>query len=75
MIRVTRLNGSSFVINPDLVERIDENPDTTLTMVDGSTYIVTEPLADIIDSIARYRARVISLAYKLDTERSTAGEG
>ncbi|WP_213814895.1 flagellar FlbD family protein [Glaciihabitans sp. dw_435] len=62
MITVTRLNGSAFAVNPDLLERIHENPDTTLVMVDGSTYIVTESLAEVVSAIAAYRARVISMA-------------
>ena len=44
MIVVTRLNNSQFAINPDLIERINSNPDTTLVMVDGSKYIVTESM-------------------------------
>ncbi|MGO4102371.1 flagellar FlbD family protein [Leifsonia sp. YAF41] len=62
MIVVTRLNNSHFAVNPDLIERIHENPDTTLVLVDGSTYIVTESMSEVIDKIARYRARVIALA-------------
>ncbi len=62
MIVVTRLNESQFAVNPDLIERIHENPDTTLVMVDGAKYIVTESLGEVIDRIAAYRARIISLA-------------
>ena len=63
MITVTRLNGSHFAVNPDLIERIHENPDTTLVLVDGSTFIITESLAEVVSSIAEYRARVIALAF------------
>jgi flagellar protein FlbD len=63
MITVTRLNGSHFAVNPDLIERIHENPDTTLVLVDGSTFILTEPLAEVVRLIAEYRARVIGLAF------------
>ncbi|GAB3127289.1 flagellar FlbD family protein [Glaciibacter psychrotolerans] len=62
MIVVTRLNQSHFAVNPDLVERIHENPDTTLVLVDGTTFIVTETMSEVIDKIAAYRARVIQLA-------------
>jgi uncharacterized protein YlzI (FlbEa/FlbD family) len=62
MIILTRLNNSQFAVNPDLVERIHSNPDTTLTLVDGTTYIVTESMDEVIDLMARYRAKVISLA-------------
>jgi flagellar protein FlbD len=66
MIVVTRLNGSAFAVNPDLVERIQETPDTTLIMVDGAKYIVRESLADVIERIAAYRARIVSMAYGTD---------
>jgi flagellar protein FlbD len=63
MIVVTRLNGSRFAVNPDLVERVQASPDTTLVLVGGTTYIVRETLDEVIDLIAAYRARVISAAY------------
>ncbi|MBT1544690.1 flagellar FlbD family protein [Curtobacterium flaccumfaciens pv. flaccumfaciens] len=66
MIVVTRLNGSGFAVNPDLVERIQETPDTTLIMVDGAKYIVRESMADVIDLIAAYRARIVGMAYGTD---------
>ena len=66
MIVVTRLNGSGFAVNPDLVERIQETPDTTLIMVDGAKYIVRESMAEVIDLIATYRARIVGMAYGAD---------
>ncbi len=62
MIVVTRLDNREFAINPDLIERIHANPDTTLVMADGAKYIVTESLPEVIELIARYRAYVIGLA-------------
>lgn len=62
MIVVTRLDGREFALNPDLIERIFESPDTTIVMADGANYIVTEPMVAIIEKIARFRARIISLA-------------
>lgn len=62
MIVVTRLNDMQFAVNPDLIERMYASPDTTLVMVDGAKYIVTEPLALVIDKIAEWRARVLAMA-------------
>ncbi|MFL0358238.1 flagellar FlbD family protein [Curtobacterium flaccumfaciens] len=76
MIVVTRLNGSGFAVNPDLVERIQETPDTTLIMVDGAKYIVRESMADVIDLIAAYRARIVGMAYGTDqATRSSTNTG
>ncbi|HEY1531670.1 MAG TPA: flagellar FlbD family protein [Galbitalea sp.] len=66
MIILTKLNNSRFAVNPDLVERIHSNPDTTLTLVDGTTHIVTESMAEVIELIAEYRAKVISIARSME---------
>ncbi|THG29682.1 flagellar FlbD family protein [Naasia lichenicola] len=63
MIVLTRLNGSTFAVNPDLIERIQENPDTSIVLVDGTTFIVQESTGEIVDAVASYRARVIALAH------------
>lgn len=63
MIVVTRLDGRQFALNPDLIERIFESPDTTVVMADGANYIVTESMANIIEKIACFRARIISMAH------------
>ena len=72
MILLTRLNGTTFAVNPDLVERIQESPDTTIVLVDGTTFIVTESVDEIIEEIAEYRARVIALAHSMHFDGPTA---
>lgn len=72
MIPVTRLDGSTYAINPDLIERIVENPDTSLHTVEGSTYIVAEPMAEVIELIARYRAYVLAIARDLTVASAPA---
>jgi len=62
MIIVTRLDQTRFAVNPDLIERVQESPDTTLQTLDGHVYIVKESLNEIIDLIVAYRARVLAAA-------------
>ena len=62
MIVVTRLTGDPLALNPDLVERISENPDTTIYLVDGSSHLVREPMAEVIDRIHAARADVLARA-------------
>lgn len=64
MISLTRLNGIPFAINPDLIERIQETPDTILFMADGTSVIVRESQSKVIDKIADYRAKVLALAFR-----------
>lgn len=65
MIIVTRLNDSNFAVNPDLIERIQASPDTTLIMVDGAKYIVTESMDEVIEAIVQYRSRILAAARHL----------
>ena len=62
VILLTRLNGVAFALNPDLVERADQTPDTVVTLVDGTKYVVTESLDEFVTLVLTYRARVISQA-------------
>ncbi|MFC3689503.1 flagellar FlbD family protein [Aquipuribacter hungaricus] len=62
MIRLTRLNGSVFSLNPDLIHRAEETPDTVLTLIDGSRYLVVESLEQLVDLVVGYRARVVAQA-------------
>ncbi len=65
VIIVTRLNGTQFAINPDLLQRIDTTPDTILTLVDGTKFIVSEPMEVVIDLITNYRATLVARAQDL----------
>ncbi len=60
MITLTRLSGSVFALNSDLIERVDSTPDTVITLVDGTKYVVTEQLRDVVDAIREYRGAVIA---------------
>jgi flagellar protein FlbD len=65
MIIVTRLDRTRFAVNPDLIERVNAAPDTTLHMIDGQVYVVTELLDEVVELIVAYRARVLALASTL----------
>ena len=60
MITLTRLSGSVFALNSDLIERVDSTPDTVITLVDGTKYVVTEPLLAVVTAIREYRGAVIA---------------
>lgn len=62
MIRLTRLSGSSFVLNSDLIERIDETPDTVITLGDGTNYVATESVDAVVRAIRMHRAEIIALS-------------
>jgi flagellar protein FlbD len=65
MILLTRLNGVPFAVNADLIERVEETPDTVVTMVDGRKHVVAEPTSTVIDKIVEFRASILVTADRL----------
>jgi flagellar protein FlbD len=58
MIKVTRLNGKDYYINPHQIESIEVRPDTTLLMLSGKYVVVLESVDEVIERIVEYRKRI-----------------
>jgi flagellar protein FlbD len=54
MIKVTRINGSSVVLNALLIESVEATPDTVITLVTGKKWIVKEPVEELIGLVKQY---------------------
>jgi flagellar protein FlbD len=63
VLQLTRLGGPVFALNPDLIERAEATPDTVVTLVNGSKYVIRESLDDLAGLILAYRAQVIAAAH------------
>ena len=74
MILVTRINGAVFALNPDLVERAECTPDTVITLVDGTKYVIAESVPEFIDSVRHYRASLIAQASRIEAEPALLAE-
>ncbi|MEV4351733.1 flagellar FlbD family protein [Actinoplanes sp. NPDC049596] len=72
VILVTRINGAVFALNPDLIERAECTPDTVITLVDGTKYVIAESVPEFIDSVRHYRASLISQASRLEAQPAAA---
>ena len=68
MITLTRLSGTAFVLNADLIERLDSTPDTVVTLVDGKKYVVAESMSEIAARVRAYRGEIIALGTHLGAE-------
>ena len=66
MIRVTRLNGEGFALNPDLIERVEAHPDTVAFLVDGTRYVLRESVDEVLQEIREYRASILATSYEMD---------
>ena len=59
MIELTRLNKHPLVVNSDLIEFIENTPDTVLTLVTGEKVVVSESTQDILERIISFRQRLL----------------
>ena len=55
MIEITKLNGVKMYINEDLIEIIEETPDTVITMTTGRKIIVKESRQEVRNLVKSYR--------------------
>jgi len=63
MIELTRLNGSKFTVNPDLIKYFEAAPDTTLTLVTGEKLLVIESCKVVAQRAVENRAEVLRSAW------------
>jgi flagellar protein FlbD len=73
VIRVTRLNGERFALNPDLIERVEGHPDTVAFLIDGTKYIVRESVDEVLQEIREYRAGILATSYEMDRGEYAVG--
>jgi flagellar protein FlbD len=59
MIEITKINDKRIVINCDLIEMIESNPDTTITMTTGRKIIARDSVDDIVEKTIEFRRRAV----------------
>ena len=60
MIEVTRLNGTKILINPDLIEFVEETLDTVISFTTGRKIIVKESRQEIKNLVKLYRKDIFT---------------
>ena len=61
MIYVTRMDGKTLLINPELLEAVEATPDTVLTFTNGKKMVVKEGLDELRDRVIAYRRAILWL--------------
>lgn len=56
MINVTKMNGGSITVNADLIETVEETPDTIITLTTGKKIIVKESRQEVKNLVKSYRS-------------------
>lgn len=58
MIELTRLNDIKFTLNADLIETVEEVPDTVITLTTGKKIFVKESRQNVKNLVVLYRQEV-----------------
>ncbi len=60
MIKLTKFNSDAnkkgeFILNAELIETIEQTPDTVVTLMNGKKLIVDEPMEEVVRRVMAYR--------------------
>lgn len=58
MIALTRLNGHPVMLNCDLIESVEELPDTVVTLTSGNKLVVRDSMADVQKKIIDFKRKI-----------------
>ena len=63
MIKLTKFNSDAnkkgeFILNAELIETIEQTPDTVVTLMNGKKLIVDEPMEEVVRRVMAYRRAV-----------------
>lgn len=60
MIEVTRLNDKKIVVNADLIETVEETPDTVLTLTTGKKFVIKEKTDEVRKLVIEYKKQIFN---------------
>lgn len=58
MINITGLDGKEYVINSDHIEKLEQIPESVITLTNGHKYLVKESNDEIIKKVVEYKRRI-----------------
>lgn len=60
MIEVTKMNGRKVLVNPDLIELVEETPDTVVLFTTGRKIIIKESRQEVKKLVKSYRKDIFA---------------
>lgn len=67
MIEVTKINGTKLLLNTNLIETVEETPDTVITLTDGKKVIVKESRHEVKNLVKLTRQEYFKGILNLET--------
>lgn len=64
MIKLKGMNGKEYVLNDNQIEKIEEVPETVITLINGNKYIVEETADEVIDKVIIFKRQILKGTFK-----------
>lgn len=58
MIELTKMNDMKFTLNADIIEFVEETPDTVISLTTGKKILVKESRQEITNLVISYRKEI-----------------
>lgn len=68
MIFVTKMNNEVVLLNNDLIETIEETPDTVVTLTTGKKFIIKESSKEILQKVIEFKTKIYNGDYDRDMD-------
>lgn len=60
MIELTDLTNKKYILNCDLIEKIESIPDTKIVLTNGKKYLVKESIDEVVDKVINYKKKIFT---------------
>ncbi|WP_234119852.1 flagellar FlbD family protein [Clostridium hydrogenum] len=64
MVKLIGMNGKEVFLNDSQIEKIEEVPETVITLMNGNKYIVEESVDEVISKIVEFKRSILKGIYK-----------
>ena len=61
MIEVTGIDNKEFVLNAEHIEKIEEVPETVITLVNNKKYLVLETADEVVRKVIQYKNKIYTM--------------
>ena len=58
MIRITKMDGTSMILNAEWIQSVERTPDTVITLTTGIKILVRDPVEKIVEAFKNYKREI-----------------
>lgn len=60
MILLTGMDNREYMLNAEQIEKVEEVPETVITLTNGKKYLVLESIEEVREKVIKYKNRIFN---------------